>query len=558
MSVATSDLDLIVDLSRNLMFAMGLWGLQALVVLGAAWSAIRLDRSKRATVRYRIWLVAFLISGALPLLGVMSRALLVHGGALPIAWPVGAMDPTPPGGGMKLAGEPEFSGPSLAWPVLCMIWAAGMMTALARFGFSRRRLNRIRSSARRVTAADLNCPAFQSHLDRSRSPEIALSPEVSSPMLIGLFQPAILLPSDILSWTSPEERMSILRHELAHIRRYDPVVHLIATLLRACHFYHPMVRFACSQLSLERELACDEQVLDLGTKPLAYVESLLKAVERNMQNDAVHSATSFASRKRLERRIDMIMDASRIRNHSGQWRFLLLPAALILLVTWLVLPGAPGKEVSEIGAGVSAPMESLPARSLPPAVQTHQSPPVVDKATIWVETVKRGTMIWQVRGLGVLRADTGGRFRAELQFPEGQAKDLRVGQPASIDTRKGIVPGKVLSIGATDAKGSIVVQVSLEGYPPSDIGPGAAVDGTVRIGELPDILHMGRPVRGQANTMMELYRIDRDGATATRVHVKLGRSSVNTIQVLEGLNEGDKVIISDMSRYAGVQSVRLN
>jgi hypothetical protein len=254
----------------------------------------------------------------------------------------------------------------------------------------------------------------------------------------------------------------------------------------------------------------------------------------------------------------MILDASRMTNSRRQWRFLLAPAALIGLVTWLVLPGAPANTVPEIGVGVSAPpSQPVPAGSAPHGAQTAQSQPVVEKETIWVDTVKRGTMVRQVRALGVLRADTGSRFKAELQVPAGQAKDLRTGQAASIDTRKGIVPGKVFSISPTDAKGTVVVQVSLEANLPAGAGPGANVDGIVRIEELNDTLYVGRPVHGQADSTIKLYRIDADDRTATRVEVKLGGSSVNTIQVLGGLKEGDKVIISDMSRYAGADSIRL-
>jgi beta-lactamase regulating signal transducer with metallopeptidase domain len=536
---------------RSVTVAVFFWGFQALILFGAAWLAVKLDRSRSAGVRHRIWLLSFIAVAALPLLSLANSILPLLGAASPIAWPPGGVDsafgdqaPLPAGTAISLV--------SVVWVVLCAAWAAGAAASLTRLGFAFRKLNHIRSVARPVTPADLHCASFEALAGRLAQPEIRLSPDVTSPVLAGLIRPAIILPADIVSWTSPEERLSMLCHELAHIERRDPAVQLVVSVLHACHFYNPMFRFACGQLSLERELACDDQVLGRGTIPQAYAESILKAAERNLLNDAVHDAASFASRKKLERRIDMIMHANRSRKQK-EWRFLLAPAAVILLVAWLVLPGASGGTGSEIGVPVPDVLE--PAGSTDAGQQSGQAQPVVDKTTIWLETVKRGTMVRQVRGLGVVRP-AGGRYTAELQLPAEQAKEVRSGQAASIDTRTGIIPGKVIGTEPAAADGRVAIQVSLAVNLPA-LRAGQQVDGMIIIEELKDVLYVGRPAHGRAGSTVELFRIDKDGHTATRVPVRLGRSSVSSVEILDGLKEGDKVILSDMSPHGAVQTVRL-
>ncbi len=150
------------------------------------------------------------------------------------------------------------------------------------------------------------------------------------------------------------------------------------------------------------------------------------------------------------------------------------------------------------------------------------------------------------------------KLKAELKIPETQAKDAAIGQLASIDTRNGVIDGHVSRIDPAAVNGTVTVDVKLDGALPPGARPDLSVDGTIEIEKLNDVLYVGRPTFGQPNSQISLFKLDPDGKGATRVQVKLGRSSVNTIEILEGLRIGDQVILSDMSAYDAHDRIRLN
>ena len=150
------------------------------------------------------------------------------------------------------------------------------------------------------------------------------------------------------------------------------------------------------------------------------------------------------------------------------------------------------------------------------------------------------------------------KLLARLKIPETQAKDVAPGQLASIDTRNGIVDGHVSRIDPAVTNGTVDVDVRLDGKLPDGARPDLSVDGTVEYRHLNDVVFMGRPVIGQANQKIGLFKVDPDGKGASRVTVTLGASSVNTIQVLDGLQVGDRVILSDMSAWDAYNRIRFN
>jgi multidrug resistance efflux pump len=164
---------------------------------------------------------------------------------------------------------------------------------------------------------------------------------------------------------------------------------------------------------------------------------------------------------------------------------------------------------------------------------------------------------WAQSGAVLARLVEPGRLKAVLRIPETQAKDLTLGQPAAIDTRNGIVRGAVARIDPAVQNGTVTVDVRLEGEMPRGARPDLSVDGTIQVERLNNVLHVGRPAYGQANSTVGLFKLSPDGTEATRVNVRLGRTSVNTVEVLGGLQPRDKVIISDMSRWDGVDRVRV-
>jgi RND family efflux transporter MFP subunit len=185
----------------------------------------------------------------------------------------------------------------------------------------------------------------------------------------------------------------------------------------------------------------------------------------------------------------------------------------------------------QVRAGISGVLAQLPA---PLQVGQH---------------VTAGTSVAQVIQLD--------KLKAALQIAETQARDIQIGQPASIDTHNGIIPGHVTRIDPSVLNGTVTVDVALDGPLPPGARPALSVDGTIDLERMTDVLYVGRPALGNENSTLSLFKIDADGKGATRVPVKVGRASVNSIQVLEGLKEGDTVILSDMSRWDNVDRISL-
>jgi HlyD family secretion protein len=150
------------------------------------------------------------------------------------------------------------------------------------------------------------------------------------------------------------------------------------------------------------------------------------------------------------------------------------------------------------------------------------------------------------------------KLKAELKIAETQAKDILIGQLAQIDTRNGVVQGRVSRIDPAVQNGTVTVDVRLDGDLPHGARPDLSVDGTIELERLDDVVYVGRPVFGQPNSVITLFRLEPDGKEATRVQVKLGRTSVNTIEVVEGLKVGDQVILSDMTAQDAHNRIRLN
>jgi HlyD family secretion protein len=146
---------------------------------------------------------------------------------------------------------------------------------------------------------------------------------------------------------------------------------------------------------------------------------------------------------------------------------------------------------------------------------------------------------------------------AELKIAETQARDVQIGEPASIDTHNGVIPGTVLRVDPAVQNGTVTVDVKLTGELPKGARPDLSVDGTVDLERLDDVLYVGRPAFGQENSTISLFKLDPDSNGAVRAPVKVGRESVNSIQIIEGLHEGDTVILSDMSRWDSTQRIRL-
>ncbi|HVG83670.1 MAG TPA: HlyD family efflux transporter periplasmic adaptor subunit [Vicinamibacterales bacterium] len=160
-------------------------------------------------------------------------------------------------------------------------------------------------------------------------------------------------------------------------------------------------------------------------------------------------------------------------------------------------------------------------------------------------------------GTNLARVADPTRLKAELRIAETQARDLTIGQVAQVDTRNGIIPGKVVRIDPAAQNGTVTVDVELEGALPRGARPDLSVDGTVELERLDNVLYVGRPAFGQEQSTVGLFKLDATTGEASRIQVQLGRSSVNTIEVMNGLGEGDSVVLSDMSAWDQFDRIRL-
>jgi HlyD family secretion protein len=161
-------------------------------------------------------------------------------------------------------------------------------------------------------------------------------------------------------------------------------------------------------------------------------------------------------------------------------------------------------------------------------------------------------------GTNLARVAQPGRLKAVVKVAETLARDVQIGQSATVDTRNGVIPAKVARIDPAVQNGTVTVDLSLEAALPKGARPDLSVDGTIELERLDDVLYVGRPAQGQADSLVSLFRVNAGTNEASRVKVKLGRHSVSAIEIVEGLNVGDEIVLSDTSAWDAFDRLRLN
>lgn len=329
------------------------WSWQALLLLGMVWIGLKLWRTQLPALRHHIWLAGLSAVTLLPLCAEIAEKLSLpqsNNAALnyvatipqrPI-WTI-ELQPTMSTPPTSIAATNPSSAPkpnrwSLFFAAMFGLWAIGVMIALIRLLRNTLAVRQMRLSASRVSSAELGCDEI--------SAELALSDHATSPVVVGVWHPQILLPADIANWTTTDERRAMIQHELAHLIRRDPMTNLFSQLVEALLFFHPSIRLVCRQLRIECELACDDLVIASGVKSDLYADSILKAAERLVFQPGIlanapsgaHQLAFYSTRKTLERRIEMILNPDRLRVVTRQWRYLLLPIALIGAASFVLAP----------------------------------------------------------------------------------------------------------------------------------------------------------------------------------------------------------------------------
>jgi beta-lactamase regulating signal transducer with metallopeptidase domain len=408
-----------------------------------------------------------------------------------------------------------------ALPWIVMTWFAGVTTCSVRLAAGWISAARLRSSHTRPPSAEWQ-HALQNLIERmrvGRSVRLLISDHVESLSVIGWLRPVILAPLGLLTGLTPDHVEALLAHELAHVRRHDYLVNLLQGIAESLLFYHPAVWWLSGQIRAEREHCCDDLAVAASGDVLTYARAL---AELESARPAHFKAALAANDGSLVRRIRRLIDpAAHAPSRPG--------AAWVLSILLLVAIGGVAMRAAQ--------------------------PASVARDAIWLDTVKQGDILLEVRALGVLTS----AHAAEMRVAETQMKKVVAGQPVTLQFqgRNETVAGILTQIRPGVANGIVTVDVQVNGPIPAGIAAQSPVDGTITIGSLSNVVHVGRPVFVQANSEGTLFKIEPDGQTAVRIKVQYGEISVNTIQIKSGLQPGDKIIVSDMSTYDKYDRVTL-
>jgi beta-lactamase regulating signal transducer with metallopeptidase domain len=412
--------------------------------------------------------------------------------------------------------------------------------------------------------------------------EFHLSRDVDSPVTFGFAAPVVLLPERFPTMNT-QFQATIACHELLHVRRRDWAHHLAEEIIRAALWFHPAIAWLIARVRLAREQVVDLEVVRLTNERKPYLEALLEFAFGNSRTGAI-PAPPFLVERQLSERVALMLKEVRMSRTRLVASLIASSCSIALVIIFAVwsfpLKAAPhfGQNPPQGGVaqGVSGGIRSGPSEgpsgaplggvtggieggiSGDSARRQHVDEPTVDQSTIWVDSTKKGPMLRQVRGMGTLvRAEGSTNLVARVTLPAFMTVDVRPNQNASIGTRKGpLANGHVSSISPSPSNDTRGVDIALDGVP-EGVSAGVEIDATIDIEKLESVLYVGRPVHATANSTVSLFKIVNEGKEAVRVKVKLGRSSVNTIEVLDGLQVGDKVILSDMSSYENADRIRL-
>ena len=493
---------------------------QGALLAGLAWIALAMLRNSSARMRYVVSCAALGIMTVLPIVTawVIYRAPAPEGVTNP--W----VDVAPSAGPSTLAPAallPVWIAAVESWAL--PLWFVGVLIFAARLIWISRHVAKLRRAGEASDGTVMEVMArLARRMHTGGGVRVLVSRLAESPCVVGWLRPVILLPAATLLNLSVEQLEAVLAHELAHIRRYDHVVNLLQTLSETLLFYHPATWWVSARIRHERELCCDDMVVATCGDAIGYARALTKLERlRLIAPELTMSGTGGSLLYRIER-----------------------------------LTGTPHEQASSKIPAVVSVVLAVVCLAITPRFSIGQLQPpretAVSRNEVWISTVKHGDLPILVRALGTMVNST----TAELKVAASQAGEVKVGQAASIQPRPGLnLGGRVTRIESATVDGTVAVGIDLEKPVPEFAG--ANVDGTLQIRALKDVVYVGRPVWAPSDSLVTLFKLEPDGSHATRVKVRFGAASVDSIQVLDGLQTGDRVIVSDMSKYDGYDHIRI-
>ena len=556
----------------NLVF----WSAQvALLVLAAAFLARALNlRQPRVLLAY--WRSLLAISLLLPLLQPWHRAQNIAATVVSSDFAGFSLPPS----SSPATGQWHLPSLQSLAPFLGIIIVAGIALRFAILALGLLKLRRLRLASLPFTTSEESTAVLQAMGALLAAPaEFRISSQVDSPVTFGFLAPVVLLPERFAS-LDPRFQSAIACHELLHVRRRDWAHHLAEEVLRAVFWFHPAIAWLISRVRLAREQVVDLEVVRLTNARKSYLEALLEFTNARASLAAI-PAPPFLAERQLVERVSLMLKEVRMSQRRLIATLTVISSCLALVIAlaaWTfplkaqgvtggviggVTGGVPGGVAQGISQGISGGIAGGISHGIADRVsggistRPSAAEPSVDYSTIWLDTVKRGAMPLQVRGMGTLIHEQGSaNLVARVTVPASLAAGLKPGQNAAIASKNGAVgKGRVANIGpqSNDAR---TVDIALNAVPQGTTA-GLEVNVTIDIGHLDNTLYIGRPVKSAPNSEISLFKISADGSEAIRTTVHLGRASVSTIEIQDGLKEGDKVILSDMSPLANAERIRL-
>ncbi len=560
---------------------LGFWSAQVALLVMAAGLLVQLLRIRQPRVLFVLWRALLIVNLLLPLIEPWHR--LQNLGSLSAA-PNLALVRTFQ---TYRPASSRWHFPSvLVAEILGVVILAGIAVRFAILMFGLLRLRQFRQASSPLSAdADSAAVLEQMRALVGACVEFRLSARVVSPVTFGFSQPVILLPERFLR-LQPRLQSAIACHELLHVRRHDWAHHFAEEILRAALWFHPAVAWLIARIRLAREQVVDLEVVRITEARKPYLQALLAFTSGRSRIAAV-PAPPFLVERQFAERVALILKEV----HMSRKRLIVslatiacsLALAAVLAAWAFPLKGAqrtrqnaPGTEIAQgisggvtggvaegVAGGVARGVIEGATREVLGGVAQGVSggignEPTVDSSTLWLSTVTRDPMVFRVRGLGTLVEPAGSaNLIARVNFPEVQAKDIKVDQNAEVTVGKSSVKGHVSSVSPEVSFGMRSVDVALDSPLPEGAAVNASVDGVIDVGKLESVLNIGRPAHATSNSQMSLFKIVANGREAERVKVQFGRASVTQIEVLGGLNAGDTVILSDMSQWDKFERIRI-
>ena len=514
-----------------------MWSAQVAVLILAAAILLRLLRILHPRVLLVHWRVLLGVSLLLPFLESWRRPQSIPAISIPFSGPFPSVALAPAAASSH---SQLFSIPFLV-QVVAVVILFGIAFRLVALALGLVKLRQLHCAAAQIPANSDSAPI----LERAKSliaahADFRVSTQVDSPVTFGFTATIVLLPERFFQLSSPSQS-AIACHELLHVRRSDWTHHLAEEFLRALFWFHPAILWLVARIRLAREQLVDLEVVRLTHARRPYLDALLEFTS-GQRRIAVIPAPPFLAERQLVDRISLLVKEVRM---SRTRLMASLSAAVFCLAACAVL-------------AISVfPLKAAPRPLNSPLAQVAASPasnPVVEATSIRTDMVKLGDMPIQVRAFAKLVSpNASGNSVVRARMPESLMTGIRLGQNALVDTHQEILGARVSRIAGEGEAGTRAVDVTLDSPLPNGVDSAATFEVMIQVGELNDVVFVGRPAIVSANSggwvRAHIFKVVEDGSAAQRISVVFGRASAADIQVISGLQPGDTVILSDMSPY---------